>query len=171
MEIDPKDIVYIRIDRRRKFPVTTLFKALWLQHRRPSGLFLQTETDFVKGRKVLKPHFNPEFSRGSAPARMTSHPETGDVLVKKGRIFTQRAIKQMMARPLGGKRFPSLRKSCSGKVFAHRSRPQDGEPWPANDTIDDEALEKLERGQGQSEFDVLVHRRRRQPAIPFARPC
>ncbi|MBT7087222.1 MAG: DNA-directed RNA polymerase subunit beta, partial [Desulfobacterales bacterium] len=27
MEIDPKDIVYIRIDRRRKFPVTLLFKA------------------------------------------------------------------------------------------------------------------------------------------------
>jgi len=28
MEIDPKDIVNIRIDRRRKFPVTLLFKAL-----------------------------------------------------------------------------------------------------------------------------------------------
>ena len=28
LEIDPKDIVYIRIDRRRKFPVTILFKAL-----------------------------------------------------------------------------------------------------------------------------------------------
>jgi DNA-directed RNA polymerase subunit beta len=27
LEIDPKDIVYIRIDRRRKFPVTILFKA------------------------------------------------------------------------------------------------------------------------------------------------
>ncbi|MBW2219344.1 MAG: DNA-directed RNA polymerase subunit beta, partial [Deltaproteobacteria bacterium] len=27
MEIDPKDIVYIRIDRRRKFPITLLFKA------------------------------------------------------------------------------------------------------------------------------------------------
>jgi DNA-directed RNA polymerase subunit beta len=27
MEIDPKDIVYIRIDRRRKFPITILFKS------------------------------------------------------------------------------------------------------------------------------------------------
>jgi DNA-directed RNA polymerase subunit beta len=27
MEVDPKDIVHIRIDRRRKFPVTLLFKA------------------------------------------------------------------------------------------------------------------------------------------------
>ena len=27
MEIDTKDIIYIRIDRRRKFPVSTLFKA------------------------------------------------------------------------------------------------------------------------------------------------
>ena len=29
-EVDPKDIVYIRIDRRRKFPVTVLFKAFGL---------------------------------------------------------------------------------------------------------------------------------------------
>jgi DNA-directed RNA polymerase subunit beta len=32
LEIDPKDIVYIRIDRRRKFPVTVLFQSLWLFH-------------------------------------------------------------------------------------------------------------------------------------------
>ena len=30
LEIDPKDIVYIRIDRRRKFPVTTSFQGLRL---------------------------------------------------------------------------------------------------------------------------------------------
>ncbi len=40
MEVDPKDIVHIRIDRRRKFPVTLLFKAFGLPNRRSAELFL-----------------------------------------------------------------------------------------------------------------------------------
>jgi DNA-directed RNA polymerase subunit beta len=51
MEIDPKDIVYIRIDRRRKFPVTILFKAFGFSTTGPSGLFLQNGKNFRQRRQ------------------------------------------------------------------------------------------------------------------------
>jgi DNA-directed RNA polymerase subunit beta len=54
MEIDPKDIVYIRIDRRRKFPVTILFKAFRLYHRGPAGFFYQLKNPSKSGRKYSK---------------------------------------------------------------------------------------------------------------------
>ena len=45
LEIDPKDIVYIRIDRRRKFPVYGIVQSLRLFHRGPAELFLQYRKD------------------------------------------------------------------------------------------------------------------------------
>jgi DNA-directed RNA polymerase subunit beta len=43
LEIDPKDIVYIRIDRRRKFPVTVLFKAFGYSTEDLLSYFYNTE--------------------------------------------------------------------------------------------------------------------------------
>ena len=43
MEIDHKDIVYIRIDRRRKFPVTVLFKAFGYSAEDLLSYFYKTE--------------------------------------------------------------------------------------------------------------------------------
>jgi DNA-directed RNA polymerase subunit beta len=49
MEIDPKDVVYIRIDRRRKFPITTLFKAFGYTVEDLLAYFYLTDTVFLKG--------------------------------------------------------------------------------------------------------------------------
>ena len=53
MEVDPKDIVYIRIDRRRKFPVTLLFKALGYTTEDLLSYFYQTEKIIIKGQTLL----------------------------------------------------------------------------------------------------------------------
>ncbi len=63
MEIDPKDIVYIRIDRRRKFPATILFKAFGYAVDDLLAYFYKTEKIVVKGKKYFV-KFNENFLRG-----------------------------------------------------------------------------------------------------------
>jgi DNA-directed RNA polymerase subunit beta len=63
MEVDPKDIVYIRIDRRRKFPVTLLFKAFGYTTEDLLSYFYETEKIFVKGKRYFK-EFNEAFLKG-----------------------------------------------------------------------------------------------------------
>ncbi len=86
MEIDPKDIVYIRIDRRRKFPATILFKAFGYSVEDLLAYFYKAEKIIVKGKSYYK-KFNADFLRGQRATKDVKDPETGDVLVKTGRVF------------------------------------------------------------------------------------
>ena len=54
MEIDPKDIVNIRIDRRRKFPVTILFKAFGYDVEDILAYFYRIEKYFIQGKRIFK---------------------------------------------------------------------------------------------------------------------
>ncbi|MGW8186856.1 MAG: DNA-directed RNA polymerase subunit beta, partial [Desulfobacterales bacterium] len=153
MEIDPKDIVYIRIDRRRKFPITILFKAFGLSVEDLLTYFYNSEKVLIQGKRISK-QFNPEFLKGQRANRDIKDSETGEVLVKKGRIFTVRAIKRLQA--TGTEAIPIGMEDLIGKVFAHALyEPQTALPIvKANDTVDEENLAKLEKA-GINEFDVL----------------
>ncbi|MDY6904186.1 MAG: DNA-directed RNA polymerase subunit beta [Thermodesulfobacteriota bacterium] len=94
MEIDPKDVVYVRIDRRRKFPATILFKALGYASQDILDYFYKKERIFLQGKKVFKA-FNEESLRGQRASTRVKHPETGDIIVDKGRIFTKRVIRDL----------------------------------------------------------------------------
>jgi DNA-directed RNA polymerase subunit beta len=94
MEVDPKDIVYIRIDRRRKFPITLLFKALGYTTEDLLSYFYKKEKIVVKGKRYFK-EFNEEFLKGKRASKDVRDPESGELLVKKGRVFTAKAIKQL----------------------------------------------------------------------------
>jgi DNA-directed RNA polymerase subunit beta len=153
MEIDPKDIVHIRIDRRRKFPITILFKAFGLSVEDLLTYFYNSEKILIQGKRISK-QFNPEFLKGQRANRDIKDSETGEVLVKKGRIFTVRAIKRLQA--TGTEAIPIGMENLIGKVFAHPIYdPQTALPIvKANDTVDEENLAKLEQA-GINEFDVL----------------
>jgi DNA-directed RNA polymerase subunit beta len=153
MEIDPKDIVHIRIDRRRKFPITILFKAFGLSVEDLLTYFYNSEKILIQGKRISK-QFNPEFLKGQRANRDIKDSETGEVLVKKGRIFTVRAIKRLQA--TGAEAIPIGMENLIGKVFAHPIYdPQTALPIvKANDTVDEENLAKLEQA-GINEFDVL----------------
>jgi DNA-directed RNA polymerase subunit beta len=153
LEIDPKDIVYIRIDRRRKFPVTTLFKALGYSTADLLAYFYSTEKIIIAGRRVSKV-FDPAHLRGQRASRDITDKKTGDVLVKKGRIFTQRAIKQMMADKT--ETIPIAPEELLGKVFAYTvTDPKTAEVIvSSNQEIDEEVLEKL-KAAGVNEFEIL----------------
>jgi DNA-directed RNA polymerase subunit beta len=153
MEIDPKDIVHIRIDRRRKFPITILFKAFGLSVEDLLTYFYNSEKILIQGKRISK-QFNPEFLKGQRANRDIKDSETGEVLVKKGRIFTVRAIKRLQA--TGAEAIPIGMEDLIGRVFAHPiDNPQTALPIvKANDTVDEENLAKLEQA-GINEFDVL----------------
>jgi DNA-directed RNA polymerase subunit beta len=64
LEIDPKDIVYIRIDRRRKFPVTVLFKAFGYSTEDLLNYFYSTEKIIVE---------NNDYFRELCPRNFKGH--------------------------------------------------------------------------------------------------
>ena len=153
MEIDPKDIVYIRIDRRRKFPITILFKAFGYSVEDLLTYFYKCERIVIEGKRISK-RFNPEFLKGQRASRDIKDPETGDVLIKKGRIFTARAVKRLKTADAG--LIPIAPDELSGRVFANTIYYPDSDlpVVKANDTADEEILAKLSKA-GINEFDVL----------------
>ena len=153
LEIDPKDIVYIRIDRRRKFPVTTLFKAFGFSTEDLLTYFYETEKIIIEGRRASKV-FNAEHLKGQRASRDVMDPDTGEVLVKKGRMFTQRAIKQMKTGNMGT--IPIATEELMGKVFAYNIVDPDSQEIlvRSNEDVDDEALAKL-KAADINDFDVL----------------
>jgi len=142
MEIDPKDVVYIRIDRRRKFPVTILFKAFGYTTEDLLSYFYKTEKIMVRGKRYLKT-FNPDHMRSQRASRDVKDSKTGEILVRKGRIFTKRAIRQLIS----GKTdtIPISPEDVLDRVFAATIiDPKSGEALvQSNDVVDDEALAKL----------------------------
>ncbi|MDJ0989973.1 MAG: DNA-directed RNA polymerase subunit beta, partial [Desulfobacterales bacterium] len=153
LEIDPKDIVYIRIDRRRKFPVTILFKAFGFSSEDLLNYFYHQERIFLKGKRVFK-SFHPDLLKGQRATRDVKDPDSGEVVVKKGRIFTKRAIKRLSA--AGLQEFPINEEDVIGKVLARKvTHPKSGALLvQINEAIDEDMLAKL-REAGIKYLDVL----------------
>ncbi len=153
MEVDPKDIVHIRIDRRRKFPVTLLFKAFGYSTEDLLTYFYDTEKVVVKGKRFFK-KFNPVLLQGQRAGREVKDAETGEIIVRKGRVFTKRAVTQLIAAKTN--KIPISVEDIIGKVFAVTiNDPDSGAVLvKSNDILDEEVLTKL-RTAGVNEFDLL----------------
>ncbi len=153
MEIDPKDIVYIRIDRRRKFPVTLLFKALGYTDDDILSYFYDKEKIYIKKKKFLR-ELNFDFLKGQRPTADVVNPKTGDVVIRKGRMFTKRAIRELHS--AGVELIPMTQEDLIGRVIATDIEdPKTGEViTKSNDALDEKLVEKLS-GAGIKEFDVL----------------
>jgi DNA-directed RNA polymerase subunit beta len=153
MEIDPKDIVYIRIDRRRKFPITILFKAFGYSVEDLLAYYYRREKIVVRGKKFFKV-FNEDFLRGRRASRDVKDPETGDVLVKKGRVFAQRAIKRL--KTAGADLIPINAEDVIERAFAlDIPDPATGKPIvKANESVDEENMALLSEA-GVNEFKLI----------------
>lgn len=93
-EFDAKDILFLRIDRRRKMHATILLKALGYSDEELLDRFYRKEHIRIKDGKFEK-KLNYEILRGQRAATDLMDPATGKVLVKKGRRISVGAIKQM----------------------------------------------------------------------------
>ncbi len=92
-EFDPKDCLYVRIDRRRKLPVTVLLRAMGFSTDDILGLFFDT-VHFKLNADNVTMTLTPERLRGET-AIADVHDESGNVIVEAGRRFTSRHIKQI----------------------------------------------------------------------------
>jgi len=94
IEFDHKDLVYARIDRRRKILVTVLLKALGYDEERLLSLFYKAEDIKIDGRKILK-RVDPELLVGQRCTREVKSSE-GKVLARKDRKFTNAAVRRIV---------------------------------------------------------------------------
>jgi DNA-directed RNA polymerase subunit beta len=94
LEFDPKDILYVRIDRRRKFPVTILLRALGFSPEELLSYFYQSERVYLKDDGVTKP-MDEDFMLGARSPVDITDPKSGKVLVKKGRKLGVKLIQQL----------------------------------------------------------------------------
>ena len=96
-EFDAKDLVFARIDRRRKLPVTTLLYALGLDQERIMDAYYNTvDYSFDKKAQAWVTKFFPERVRGTRPSYDLVDAATGEVIAKAGEKVTPRAVKQLI---------------------------------------------------------------------------
>jgi DNA-directed RNA polymerase subunit beta len=94
-EFDAKDIVFARIDRRRKLPVTTLLYALGLdQEAIMQAYYDQVTYTLEKGRGWVTKFF-PDRVRGTRPTYDLVDAATGEIIAEAGKKITPRAVKQL----------------------------------------------------------------------------
>lgn len=90
LEFDIKDIVNVRIDRRRKMPATTLFYALGMSQDEILEYFFQTVVYTSNKKGGWRVPFTPEKLRGTLAGNDMIDAKTGEVVLEAGRKFTPR---------------------------------------------------------------------------------
>ena len=101
-EFDPKDFLYVRIDRRRKFPATILLKALGYTAKEILHHFYDTEMVHLGETGGWRECASENLLQTKVPIDIVD-PDTGDTLAKQGVKFSKRLLKTLgthdMARP------------------------------------------------------------------------
>jgi DNA-directed RNA polymerase subunit beta len=153
MEVDPKDVVHIRIDRRRKFPVTILFKAFGYTTEDILAYFYKTEKFIIQGKRIFKA-FDEDLLKGQRAGLDVKDPKTGDAIVTKGRVFTKAAIKRLKSAKV--KLIPVNVKDLDDKIVAKTVvDPNTGEAIIKCNQIFDEEIYKLLSDAGIAEFELV----------------
>ena len=96
-EFDAKDVVYARIDRRRKLPVTTLLYALGLDQEGVCSAYYDTvDYKFEKKKNAWVTKFFPQRVRGTKPTEDIFDAKTGKVIAEAGTKVTPRTVKKLI---------------------------------------------------------------------------
>jgi DNA-directed RNA polymerase subunit beta len=95
-EFDAKDIVFARIDRRRKLPVTTLLYALGMGQEQIMDAYYQTVSYKHLKNKGWVTKFFPERVRGTRPQFDIVDAATGEVICKAGEKMTPRMANELI---------------------------------------------------------------------------
>jgi DNA-directed RNA polymerase subunit beta len=167
-EFDHKDILYVRIDRRRKLPATVLLRALGAvpdtAKKNPLefkgtpeeilNYFYATETIFIGDKGSYEKSVELELLPGQRATRDIKHAKTGEIIVKKNRKFTRAAIKKLEQSKI--KTLPLDPEELITKISAHDVVDEGtGEVLlEVNEEVTEEKVEAL-RERGINEFKVL----------------
>ncbi len=150
-EFDAKDILYVRIDRRRKMHATILLKALGYSVQELLDRFYSRE--IIRCRAgVLEKKLDFELLRGQRALRDYIDPETGKAIVKRGRRISAGSIRQMEKAKL---EYVTLdADELLGKISAELVSDDNGDVLvDVNQEIDASIIEVLKKRDG--EFSIL----------------
>ncbi len=93
-EFDAKDLVYARIDRRRKLPVTTLFYALGMDQEEIMKAYYETVNYRLREGDGWVTPFFPDRLKGVRPAFDLIDAATGEIIAGEGEKISPKAVRQ-----------------------------------------------------------------------------
>ncbi|MDA1206606.1 MAG: DNA-directed RNA polymerase subunit beta [Proteobacteria bacterium] len=151
-EFDPKDLVYVRIDRRRKLPATILLRALGLEAEEILALFFDTDT-FGVNEEGYSLSLIANRLRGET-AQFDITDAKGNVLVPESTRITARHIREMEKLKLKELAVPS-EYVCGHRLAKNLIDEETGEiVLPCNAIVTDEVLEQI-RALGVKSFETI----------------
>jgi len=153
-EFDAKDNVYVRIDRRRKMLATVLLRALGYTPEELLHYYYDIQTIHFHEDGAYSGEIPLRLLQGQRANRDVVDPKTGKVLVKAGRKFTKRAIKDL--KDLGVDRIPLDESDVYGAFAAEDIIDEEtGEiVTEVNEELDEEKINRL-KDQGIKQVRTL----------------
>ena len=152
-EFDHKELLYVRIDKRKKIPVTLLLRALGYSEKGILDYFYERETVIIKDGRVFKETPFQLLLGQKAPADIVNT-ETDEVLVKKHKKISKAVIKKMEQANIA--KIPVEEQDVIGKIAAADIIDPETKDVivPINKEITEDDLEKLV-SRGIKSFEVL----------------
>jgi DNA-directed RNA polymerase subunit beta len=152
-EFDPKDLVYVRIDRRRKLPATMLLRALGFSAEEMLAEFFDTNTFNLRKDGTYTLDLEPSRLRGDI-ATFDIVDKKGKLIVADGRRITARHVKELEKQKITKLSIPS--DYLHGRPLAKDVvNPDTGEIlFKCNTEIDEEILSKI-REAGLSSIESI----------------
>jgi DNA-directed RNA polymerase subunit beta len=151
-EFDTKDILHVRIDRRRKLHATVLLKALGFSEADLLNHFYKKEFVRLRDGKVEK-KMDYDLLKGQKASSDIIDPKSGKVFVKRGRRISVGIVRQMQQ---AGLEYQTLGlDDLFGKITAAEIKNSNGESvLPLNTELNKESIKKLLEN-GVTEFPIL----------------
>ncbi|HEV2594683.1 MAG TPA: DNA-directed RNA polymerase subunit beta [Sphingomicrobium sp.] len=142
-EFDAKDIVNVRIDRKRKLPVTALLHALGMSSEEILNTFYKT-VSYTRGKNGWQIPYSAEAWRGQKPNHEVVDADTGEIVFKANEKITPRRANQATKDGLSNLIIPT--EEIFGRYSAHDLiNEKTGEIYiEAGDEVTPENLEKLD---------------------------
>ncbi len=153
LEFDIKDILHVRIDRRRKFPVTTLLKALGFSAEQLLREFYLVNTVKKIGDEYFL-SFDAAIAKGQRLEFDLINPEDGSVLGKKGKKISKALCDKIEKAGIDALRISQ--EQLIGKIIVHdiAGAADEEKIVSCNTEITESLLESLAE-KGVDSFDVL----------------
>ena len=153
-EFDLKDHLYVRIDRRRKLPVTILLRALGLSSREILQTFYQHE--FIRydpGQDVFYKGVSELTLQQQSPEDVLD-PNSGEVIIRAGRRISRSALRRLQNSEVG--EIPTVEEWLANRVVAEDIvDPATGEVlYELNHELTSDDLSQL-KNKGVTDFRLL----------------
>ena len=152
-EFDPRDVLYVRIDRRRKFPATVLLRALGMTTEDLLNYYYRKDVIVLDSKQYTK-QFVADHLLGSRVSRDVKDPKSGEVIAREGRKFNKAIVRAMEQAKIS--EVPIALDEIVGRVSAHDIVDSTtGEVLiGTNEELTEETLEKL-KAHGVKKIEVL----------------